>query len=371
MRLSAVTAIAVFVVVMFGCLSPVAWAGAWDEGGGPRWDALMAAAKAEGGVEAAICSELSGPIERQFKADTGLDISFIRGNSQDLTMRMRAELSSGRVTVDVRTSGPSDLGFMRDGYQLDLKDNLILPNVTDPANWVGGGLEWADNAGRYMAMPAQYVSTRPMINQDIIDPASIKNWTDLMKPEFKGKIAAYDPTVVGPGQTFGAYLAKVHGIDFVTKLFEEQGVVISRDSRQLGEWVGRGVYPIALGMDALYLDRLREQGLTSLAWVTPDDGPGSLVGGCALLSIPKDAPHRNAAIVFANWYLSSNGQKAMEEAAHYPSRRTDIAHSDVADYFLPDPSKTYINQYKEDWYFNELVKFRTELKDRLQPLVGN
>lgn len=346
-------------------------AAGWDDGGGEKWQGLMQAAKAEGGLQGAICAELADTLGAAFKRDTGLDISFIRGNSQDLQARMGAELSSGRVTVDVRSSGPSDLAYMRKGYLLDLKQNLVLPSVTDGARWTGGALDWADNASKYIVMPAQYISTRPLINADIIDPASIKNWTDLMRPEFKGKIAAYDPTVSGAGQTFGAYLGKIHGVDFVAKLFRDQEVVISRDSRQLGDWATRGAYPIVLGMDALYLQRFRDAGVTSLNWVTPEDGPGSIVGGCAMLSIPKDAPHPNSAIVFANWYLSPNGQKAMEEAAHYPSRRTDIPHDGVADYFTPEPGKTYINQYKEDWYFNDLVKIRTELKDALEPIVGN
>ncbi len=344
----------------------------WDAGGGERWQKLLDGAKAEGGtVASAICAELGPSLAKAFKEDTGLELTFLPGNSQELTSRMRTEFKSGHVTIDARTSGPSDLEFVRAGYAADLSEILFLPNAIDPKNWEDGHISWADKAGKYMVLPAEYVSTRPVINKDVIDAATIKTWGDLMKPEFAGKIASYDPTVPGAGQTLGAYLAKVRGLDFVVDLFDKQKVVLSRDSKQLGEWAARGLYPVILGIDALYFDRLTRDGLTSLEWVTPEDGPGSLVGGCAMLSVPKDAPHPNAAALFANWYLTSRGQTVLEEAAHYPSRRTDIPHDQISPFFLPVPGRDYINQYKEDWYAGELVGIRAALKERLQNLVSN
>ena len=77
-------------------------AAGWDEGGGPSWQALLAKAKTEGPVIAADCPELYASLSRAFKADTGLEISWIVGASPEIGARFRAEVESGRNTIDIR-----------------------------------------------------------------------------------------------------------------------------------------------------------------------------------------------------------------------------------------------------------------------------
>ena len=274
-------------------------------------------------------------------------------------------MRTGHETIDVHLGGASDVRLAKEGKLAPLGDDLVLPNVTTPGVWRGGHIEWVDNDGRYIAVAAQYVSTVPMVNKDIVDPAALSQWTDLLKPAFKGKIAAFDPTVGGSGQSVAAYMASLYGVDFVTKVYKDQQVVLTRNSRQLGEWAARGLYPIVLGIDPIQLPIFHEAGVTSLVFVHPEDGPGSLLGGCSAMSIPKNAPHPNAARVFANWYLSSRGQAALVEASHWPSRRLDVPLKGVPDYFIPDPKRTYLNQYQEDWYLKERPVVREALKAAL------
>ena len=170
----------------------------------------------------------------------------------------------------------------------------------------------------------------------------------------------------GPGQAAAAYMASVHGVDFVKKVFKDQNVVLTRDSRQLGEWAARGIYPVVIGIDSLQVPQLNEAGIASLVFVDLKDGPGSLVGGCSTMTIPKAAPHPNTAVVFANWYLSSRGQTALVAAAHFPSRRTDVSMDGVPSYFVPDPAVSYIDQYREDWYVKERPVVRDALKAALE-----
>ena len=358
---------AAFALLIFGATlaAGAARAAAWDAGGGDKWAAMLAAARQEGGLTVAMCPDLTGPIERDFRADTGLDISFIAGGTVDINNRFKAEVRTGRETIDAHFGGASDVRLAKEGKLAPLGDALVLPNVTNLSNWRNGHLEWVDNDGRYVVVAAQYVSTVPMVNKDIVDPAALSKWTDLLKPEFKGKIAAFDPTVGGPGQSVAAYMASLHGIDFVTKVYKGQQVVLTRNSRQLGEWAARGLYPIVLGIDPLQLPIFNEAGITSLVFVHPKDGPGSLLGGCSAMSIPKDAPHPNSARVLANWYLSSRGQAALVEASHLPTRRVDVPLKGVPDYFIPDPKRTYLSQYREDWYLKERPVVRKALKAAL------
>lgn len=354
----------------------VAWVGtacadAWDAGGGPAWTALLAAAKAEGPLVGSLCPLYSDALIKGFKADTGLDILPLPGSSADQSAKYRMELKANRVTIDFRMAGPSDMELAKGGYFADIAGNLLLPSVTDAAKWEGGGLRYVDNTKKFMPVPGEYVSSRPVVNTDIVPADSLKHWSDLLKPEFDGKIAIYDPTIAGAGQSIASYIVKLFGEDFVVKLFTQQHAVISRDSQQLAEWAARGVYPIVLGFDGTYIDNIQQAGITSVQPVTLEDGPGSLVGGCGVVTVPKSAPHFHAAMVFANWYLSQRGQAAVVAAVHYPTFRLDVPRDGVRPYFLPQQGVDYADQYTEDWYFGEAKVAREGLKDKLKQFIGD
>ncbi len=333
----------------------------WNAGAGNDWDALLAAAKKEGEVVVSVCPGATETLGKAFKDDTGIDISFVTGNIRDLGSRFDTELRSGRVATDVRLAGSSGAPYLGQGLLAPLNDELILPNVTNQANWLGGKMGWLDNDETYLPVPAEYVAGFPVINADIIDPAGITSWQDLMKPEFKGKIAAFDPTD-SIGSATSQYLAKTYGLDFVAKLYKEQVAIISRDRRQLVEWVARGTYPIALGADAAQeIEPFHEAGFTSIQALTMADAPGNLVGGCSVAQVPVKAPHPNAARVFINWYLSNAGQAAYVAGMHQPTDRLDVANDGVPDYLVPRQGLKYFSTYREDYVLHERTKLIEEI----------
>ena len=367
----AVVAMALAAALMVACTDAAYADTSGAAGDDAAWQALLAQGKAEGSLVGSMCPLYSDAIVRGFKADTGIDIVTVPGGQADRASKFRMELQSGHVATDFHMSGNSDIEFAKADHFADIAANLVMPGVADPANWDGGAIHYVDQTRKFMPVPGEYVSARPVVNTDFVPANSLKTWADLMKPEFDGKIAAYDPTIPGSGQSLTSYLVQIRGEDFVVALFSKQHVVISRDSQQLAEWAARGLYPIVLGMDATYIDQIQQQGVTSVVSVTPDDGPGSLVGGCGTLAIPKNAPHPHAAMVFANWYLSQHGQATMVAAVHYPTFRLDVPREDVRAYFLPQPGAKYTDQYTEDWYFGPARIARESLKAKLQPFVGN
>lgn len=339
---------------------------AWDDGGGAAWQALVAKARSEGGLVFTIgtCG-LAEPLARAFKADTGIEATVVTGTSANSDARYRLELQTGRLTIDLRLSGAADLDLAKSGLLADLNEKLVLPGVAAASNWTRGGLTWVDDSKRYIVIGSEYVSTQPLINTDAVERTAIRSLDDLLRPEFKGKIAAFDPGVGGPGQAIAAYIADVKGIDFVRALFIGQDVVLSRDSRQVVEWAARGTHPIVLGADAGEVESFRLRGVTSLRSLSLRDAPGGLVGGCTAVSIPKDAPHMAAATVFLNWFLSVNGQKAYVEASHLPSLRADVPPSGVPADIIPQPGVAYLNQYREDWYLGRRTRIQADLRKAL------
>ena len=84
------------------------------------------------------------------------------------------------------------------------------------------------------------------INTAFVKPDELKSWKDLLKPEYKGKIATYDPVKPGSGSQTSAYLYNTLGAEFVKGLYVDQNTAITGDYRQQSDWLARGVYPITI-----------------------------------------------------------------------------------------------------------------------------
>jgi ABC-type Fe3+ transport system substrate-binding protein len=327
----------------------------WDQGAGKDWDSLLAAARKEGQVVVSVCAGgMADSIGRMFKEDTGIEIRFVTGTLPELNAKFNTELQSGRVTTDVRLSGPNLVLSAKQGLLAPVHDHLLLPGVVNDSNWFGGRLGYTDATERYLPMPARYAGGKPLINTNLIDAKSITTWDDLLKPEFKGKIAAMEPSDGGIGSTAAESIVKSKGIDYLIKLYRDQDVTFVTDRRQLLEWVARGVYPIVIGADAApEIPTFRQAGVNNIAAVSMRDGPGNLNGGCSVMAVPEKAPHPNAAMVFANWFLSKRGQEAYVLGHRQPSNRLDVSNASVPDNLIPEAGVEYFDLYREAYVLTE------------------
>jgi ABC-type Fe3+ transport system substrate-binding protein len=337
----------------------------WQDGGGEQWRQILAAARTEGKVVVVGRPDLAKPFAEGFKKDTGLDLEFLGGQGRDLASRVLREVRSGNVTLDIILSGASDISFVKDGYMAPLKPQFILPDVTDGKNWADGKLKWMDKQQTYMFIGGEYIFGWPVFNSDLVKTGEITSWKDLLKPQYKGKIAAWDPRSPGPGLAAASYVADMFGIDFVQKLYIGQGVTYARDGRQLIDWLARGTYSIVLGALPLEIERFQSSGVKNIVVGDLSDGPGALLGGSAVMWQPKGAPHPKAAMVFANWFASRQGQQIYSDVWETPSRRTDIHNPSIPDYVVPKPGVRYLDQYEEDWYVDTRPKVQDAITKAL------
>jgi iron(III) transport system substrate-binding protein len=358
----------VYAIAALGCSAAHAQtADDWQAGAGEDWKKLLAAAKKEGKVVVAGVAPLSKTISAGFERDTGIPVEFVTGNPNDISTRIQREAKSGNVLVDIVFNGGGELFTMYlPGYLEPIAPKLILPGVKNPANWIGGKMKWFDNKNAYMMQVSNWVHGWVVINSTAVDASRIRNWSDLLKPEYKGKIAAYDPRLGGPGQSAGGYLTHQFGIDFVKQLYTGQEVTYTRDSRQLVEWAARGTYPIVLGAIQSEVDRFQKSGMKQLVVPTLADGPGTLTGGFSVVTTPKGSPNPNAAAVFLNWIASRPGHVAYASTMLEASTRTDAQLPAVPDYVKPQQGLKYtLDQYSEDWYKDERPKISKALVDTL------
>lgn len=337
----------------------------WQAGAGPEWQKVLDLARAEGKLVIAGTIQMGAPVQAAFKRDTGIDVEYLNLFGSDLFARASREYKSGQVTMDVVFMGANGLPLALAGYLEPIVPRLKLPGATDPSKWIDGKLRFIDSAGTYMFLASEAVSSWVLVDKNTIKPEALNGWHDLLKPEYNGKIAIYDPRVAGPGANTAVFLAGALGMDYVKKLYVDQHPKISRDGRQIVEWVGRGVYPVGIGAISDDVQRFQDAGVNNFATVIMHDAPGLLLGGYAL-TLPAHAPHPNAATVFANWFVSRPGEEVYDTVQNTPSRRTDVHVPTVPDYLYPKPGTIYIDGYEQTYLQAKrppLQKAVTELLD--------
>lgn len=334
-----------------------------------EWERILAEAKREGTVTVygAPIPDVRRAVTEGFERAHGIKLDYVIGPPGEIRQRNEQELAANRLTIDVHFSGvsePDALNYLPQGRFESLSGKLTAA-AADPAVWKGGRLKWVDNEGRYLLQTTDWVMTDLFANTRVIPANAIASWRDLLKPEYKGKIAAWDPRIPGPGIATGRYLLKTFGDQYARDLFLGQAVTLTRDVRQIAEWIAREVYPIGLGLDTT-VERFRAEGFP-VERVFPADGPGSVLGGWSVIRIFKGSiPHPNGAIVYVNWLLSKEGQEIYTRAIKEPSLRTDVGAEGIPAYLLPRSGVNYPDQYTEDW----LSTVAPDLQKRWNDILG-
>lgn len=344
---------------------PAAGSG-WDEGAGEDWEQLLADARDEGTVVVGGPAFLAEPMVAAFERDTGIGLEWLGATGSELSARLQQEVVAGNVTMDLKLGGPQELFVDYHSLLEPLAPQLILPSVTDQSNWRGGQLPWSDPDQTYMLRTSAYVFGWVVVNSDLIDPAEIRVWDDLLSEDLRGRIVSGDITTPSPGQGATHHLYNTKGREFVEELFLGQEVDLVADNNQVVELVARGTYPVALGAIQTVVERFRSEGLDQLEIVLPEDHPGYLTGGFSVIVQAQDAPHPSAAQVFLNWFASPAGQQVYESVMLESSARTDVRVAEVPDYVRPVEGADYWEDWQLDWLVNE----RADVSQSFVDMVG-
>lgn len=322
----------------------------WLDGASQEWERVMKAARAEGQVTVAGFPALGEKMSAAFLRDTGIKLSFLGGRSREQAARFAAEARAKNMSIDVLIGGGSELSLIKEGLLNQIPPQLMLPGVS-PKHFRNGTHKFMDSGNQYLLQGAEWVFGWLTVNKDVIDPAAIRTWKDLLDPKYKGKIIAHDPRGPGPGQGATSWLYNTFGIDFVKDLFLGQQAKYTSDTRNVVESVVRGTYPIAFAAIQFQVERFRREGFKNLAIVLPSDAPGYITGGFSVLKQAKGVPHPNASTVFINWYVSKPGQEVYESVMLETSRRLDVE-TGLPDYLKPKAGVNYFEAYNENIYFS-------------------
>ena len=315
-----------------------------------EWDELIAAAQAEGEVFLALggsATRYGRAAFAQFERQFGVRVIASTGGGTDNANRILAERSRGVFTVDIITFSGGSLDRLRAaGYLNPVSNWLIHPSVLDRSEgWYLTETIWGERDAKYVM--ADSLTVGPIgniwyntnnVTQEDLD--AIDDYGDLLLPRFKGRLAVRAMNLEGGKSVLNRiWLTPGLGSEYLEALHRvaEINLVIPSGDDELSNGVATGKWDFGLfgassAFRALQVLQLPVRELT----LTKQVGPLSteIGGGVGMLN---DAPHPNAAKLFANWWYTKEGQTARIEArsAFGPTGSVSLR-SDVTQGSFPD-----------------------------------
>jgi iron(III) transport system substrate-binding protein len=294
------------------------------------WSQTVAAGKKEGKV---VVNTFPGDVyKRALKAFTqaypDIKLEHTGLHSQDFAPRIIQERQAGLFTWDVALIPTSTaLQVLRPAGVWDpVRPAIVLPEVKDDAGWAGG-FERGFSLVKDRALCYGFVAVRGggvTINTDMVNEDQVRGLKDLLDPRWKGKLLL--PDVRTMGDTFWPMTAaRLNlGDDIIKKLFVDQEPVLSRDNRQVAEFMVRGRYPIAMGVNPQILATFQRQGLAKNLKLIHLPEMSTQSSSSSTIWLVNRAPHPSAARVFINWLLTRDAQVVWAKEIETNTRRVGV-----------------------------------------------
>jgi iron(III) transport system substrate-binding protein len=295
-----------------------------------KWEKILADAKKEGKVVVAgppgtAYRDVMRGFEKKYPE---IVLEFQSFTPANFTARFSNERQAGQYLWDIYVTGPTafDISAKKAGDLDPIRPLFILPEVLDEKAWFGGfDKAFLDSEKKYIFAFQAQITPQVLINREFVSEKDLNSIKGLLDPKWKGKIAINDPRVDGAGNGRVALWTGQLGEEFVRSLLK-QDVGLSRDDRQLADWLARGKYPIAVGVNETDIAELQKLGVGSKVEPLGDKLPEAwrLSTGWGAARLVNKAPHIYAATVYVNWLLSKEGQTAWASTVSRPSRRIDV-----------------------------------------------
>ncbi len=293
-----------------------------------RWDDVLSRGKLEGQVMvygAQLAPRVRDAMTKGFQARHGINVEIVVGSNAEIAARWEKEKNAGISIADTFMTGSAITTLTPMGALASLEPYLILPEVLDPKAWPEGKIPYLYKDKSAIPLSSAWTSY-VVINTDMVKGGQLASYRDLLKPEWKEKVAINDPTVPGAAAGFAAFMltdafGPEEGRQFLRQLAATKPV-ITKDVRLLVEWVARGKYPIGIGAYQSIVSDFKSQG-APIDFNRFAEG-GSLNPAAGVIHVSVKPPHPNAATVFINWLLTAEGQKIYASADASPAVRVDV-----------------------------------------------
>ena len=329
-----ITTWATAVVIVLGTFSNPAHAAEVKSSAQSEWERTVEAAKKEAKLNVYLWhgSNLEKVVQLFEKKYPDIKLTTVGGRGSSFITRITSEIRAGKNLADVCICGvtsPFKIFYEQMKALEPLKPALMLPDVKDESKWWQGKQHYQDPEGKYLFIYIGSPSgTRVFYNRAQANPGEFKSYWDMLTPKWKSKIIAIDPNESSGGWRQLYYHPDL-GVKYVCKLLTEMDLAGSRDERQTTDWLVQGKYAMALfsrgvpeaKAQGLPVDEVKESQFK--------EAPSISSGANGTIALMSNAPHPNAAKVFVNWFLSREGQMAVQEFMNSPLDQNQSMRNDL------------------------------------------
>ncbi len=308
--------------------------------GADRAQRLVENARREGTlmVYTSLAPTESVPLAQAFEKKYGIKVQLWRSLSDQVAQRAINEARTRRFSMDIiETNGPVVETVARERVTA----RFFSPYIADIPSWgVPPHRLWISDRVDFFVVAFNTAKVR---REDI--PASYEGFLD---PRWKGRIAleATDEEWLAG---IVAYWGEKRGMDFFRKLVAMKPD-IRRGHVMLSGLVAAGEVPVNLTNYASNADSMK-RGKRPIDWKAVEP----VVGRPQALGLAANAPHPHAALLFADFVLSPEGQELFNAMDRFPSSRK--VRSNLVDfpYVMLDPVEMVDQAEKWQKLWSELV----------------
>ena len=279
----------------------------------------------------------SVPITEAFEKKTGVKVQLWRASSEKVLQRAVTETRAGRFACDIiETNGPE----MEACYREKLLEEFWSPNFKDlPPAAFPKHRHWI--ADRFNFVTIGY-------NTNLVKPEEVpQKYEDLVHPRWAGRVGLEGSDV----DWFGAVVKSMgegKGLAFFRKLAESKPQVRTGHTL-MAELVASGEIPLAATIYNHNVERLVVKG-APVKWkaIAPTFGRPNAIG------VARLAPHPHAALLFADFMLSKEGQTLLKERNRVPASLAVDTHLNKFPFQMIDPVITLDEDAKWEKLWSDL-----------------
>lgn len=308
--------------------------------GSDRAQRLVERARQEGALVlyTSLAPSESVPLAQAFEKKYGVKVQLWRSLSDQVAQRAINEARSRRFGMDViETNGPVVETVARERVTA----RFFSPYIADIPSWgVPKHRLWISDRVDFFVVA---FNTEKVRREEI--PATYEGFLD---PKWKGRIgieATDEEWLAGVVKHWG----EKRGLDFFRKLAAMKPDV-RRGHVMLSGLVAAGEVPVSLTNYASNADSMK-RGKRPIDWKAVEP----VIGRPQALGLAANAPHPNAALLFADFVLSPEGQQLFNSMDRFPSSQK--VRSSLVDfpYVMLDPVAMVDEADKWQKIWNELV----------------
>src|SRR5262245_23527858 len=228
-----------------------------------EWEKTLKAAEAEGEVTVYVVDYPRFAVSQFQKAYPKIKLVSVDGPSGPaLSSRLMAERRAGKFLADLYIAGQgTHVSVLYPAKALaPMPPLFILDEVKDQLKWFKSKHRFVDPEARHSFVFQGHRGLYVSYNTNQAKTDDIKSWLDLVNPRWKGKIIGYGPSIAGVARNVLWYffMNKSLGPEFMNKLYGDMEMTISRDQRQLVDWLATGKAAICIACDDAEVVSVRE-----------------------------------------------------------------------------------------------------------------